>query len=198
MPPVRRHPDHDASSPRDGGGLGAGSEAGSGFGWGPAAEGGCGPVGGRLNLLLSYAGWQAESWADALPRMLEPMGVRSHRAQDGREASRVIESTPIHIAVVDLSLPLEAGSLPGAGAPELEECGPRLLELLSRGSQPPPTIVMKRERSSRDDAREMAAALRLGAFAVVDRPRHQSDVGVLLEVLRRALSRYYRGRWPGV
>lgn len=160
-----------------------------------------GACGGRLNLLLSYAGWQAESWADALPRMLEPMGVRSHRAQDGRQATKVIQSTPIHIAVVDLGLPLEATGDPvadaSASAPDLDECGPKLLEMLARGERPPPTIAVKRARSARDDAREMGIALRLGVFAVVDRPRHASDVDVLLEVLRRALGRYYQGRWPG-
>jgi hypothetical protein len=157
--------------------------------------------GGRLNLLLSHAGWRAESWVDALPRMLEPMGVQSHRALTGCEARRVIQTTQIHIAVVDLALPLEqAGSASGGGChePDLEEGGPRLLEILSRLDQPPPTVVVKRARSSRDDARDINAALRLGAFAVVDRPRHQSDVDLLLEVLRRALVRYYKGRWPGV
>lgn len=138
---------------------------------------------------------------DALPRMLEPMGVQSHRALTGCQAKRVIESTQIHIAVVDLALPLDdprASESLACHQPDLEEGGPRLLEILSRLSQPPPTVVVKRSRSTRDDARDINAALRLGAFAVVDRPRHQSDVDLLLEVLRRALVRYYQGRWPGL
>lgn len=158
-------------------------------------EGGCGGVGGRLNLLLSYAGWRGESWADALPRMLEPMGVRSVRASTGRDATRVIATTPIHIAIVDLGLPLEASG--GEACPDLDEGGPRLLELLARLEQPPPVVAVSRERGARGATRDMAAALRLGAFAVVERPREPGDVGVLLEVLRRVLTRRYDGRWPG-
>lgn len=150
-------------------------------------------VPGRLNLLLSYAGWHDDSWADRLPRLLEPMGISSLRAETGREASQVISRHPIHMAVVDLGLPLDAGSDPAAA----EEGGPRLLEVLRRLDQPPPTVVVKRGRSHREDCREINAALRSGAFAVMDRPHSASDLERLLEVLRRCLSRHYQGRWPG-
>ncbi len=154
----------------------------------PGADGSP-PAPHRLNLLLSYAGWDETPWVDRLPPLLNPMGIASHRAQNAREASRVIESTPIHIAVVDLALPLE-------GEKATEEAGPRVLELLARLKQPPPTLVIKRGRTSRDDRREMAAALRLGAFAVLDRPRAQQDLETLLELLRRVLTRHYRNTWP--
>ncbi|MFA6046068.1 MAG: hypothetical protein WC718_13880 [Phycisphaerales bacterium] len=129
--------------------------------------------------------------------MLEPMGVHSLRAQTGAEASRVIKSNPIHIAVVDLGLPLDEKSPETEPVPELEEGGPRLLELLSRLSEPPPVVAIKRCRTSRDDRRDMGEALRLGAFAVIDRPRDVNDLNVMLEVLRRVLERHYRGKWPG-
>jgi CheY-like chemotaxis protein len=128
---------------------------------------------------------------DLLPALLAPMGVRSLRARTGREATEMIRLEPAHVAVVDLSLPLEVGP---AGA--LEEAGARVLDLLSRLAQPPPTIIVKRARTHRDDARELAAALRAGAFAVIDRPRGQADLEVLLELLRRVLRRHYRDRWP--
>lgn len=149
------------------------------------------PAGGRLNLLLSYAGWQPHSWVDHIPALLEPMGVRALRAGTGREATAVIQAQPIHIAVVDLGLPM-------ATTDDTEEAGARILSLLSRVSQPPPTVVVKRSRTSRDDRREICDALRHGAFAVIDRPRTQADVEILLEVLRRCLRRYYHGRWPGM
>lgn len=161
----------------------------------PGVSSRCRP-GGRLNLLLSYAGWQAESWVDRLPPLLEPMGILSLRAGTGRQATRVIESNPIHIAVVDLALPLDEQAAPSDPAPELEEGGPRLLELLSRLEEPPPVIAVKRGRGSRDDARDLNAALRLGAFAVVDRPQCMNELEVLLNVLRRVLERHYHGRWP--
>ena len=145
--------------------------------------------GGRLNLLLSSAGWQPDPWAERLPRMLEPMGIRSHVARSAADAERVIESNPIHIAVVDLALPLDQTQTN-------EEAGTRLLQLLARLASPPPTVVIKRRRTARDDARELAAALRAGAFAVVDRPSAQRDLENLLEVLRRCMTRHYHNRWP--
>ncbi|MEZ6241612.1 MAG: hypothetical protein R3B57_01060 [Phycisphaerales bacterium] len=155
----------------------------------PAPE----PVGGRLNLLLSYAGWRPEPWIDRLPRLLEPMGVQSLRAGSGREASDVIRKYPIHIAVVDLGLPLAEGQRVAQGA---EGASYRLLEMLRRLDCPPPTVVVRQGRSSRDDRREMAAALRAGAFAVINRPHDTGELELLLEVLRRVLARHYAGRWP--
>lgn len=161
---------------------------------GPAAgQPGEGAPAHRLNLLLSYAGWDETPWVDRLPPLLDPMGIQSHRATDARDASRVIESTPIHIAVVDLALPLECSA---DGCKPSEEAGPRVLELLGRLREPPPTLVIKRGRTSRDDRREMSAALRAGAFAVLDRPRAQQDLETLLELLRRVLTRHYRDTWP--
>jgi DNA-binding NarL/FixJ family response regulator len=124
------------------------------------------------------------------------MGVTAHHAGTGREASRLIESHPIHIAVVDLALPLDLAASQFEREPEFAEGGPRLLELLSRLDQPPPVVAIKRSRSSRDDTRDLSAALRLGVFAVIDRPRELSDLNVILNVLRRCLERHYQGRWP--
>ncbi|MBM4108662.1 MAG: hypothetical protein FJ255_07590 [Phycisphaerae bacterium] len=156
----------------------------------PQGGGGPGPLGGRLNLLLSYAGWHPEPWVDHLPRLLEPMGVSSLRAGTGREASELIRTHRIHVAVVDLGLPLDDRD------PCAEEGGPRLLELLARLENSPPTVAVKPPRTSAEDRRCLNAALRLGAFAVVDRPRGLADLNVMLEVLQRALSRFYRGQWP--
>ncbi len=185
-----RHHSHDPFSP---GGPTNGSPDGDTFS--PA-----GPSPRRLNLLLSYAGWRSESWVDQLPRLLEPMGVQSLRAGTGRQASDLIQTNPIHIAVVDLGLPLDAAALDAAQthtlADETSEGGCRLLELLARLDAPPPTVVVKRGRSARDDSRELSDALRHGAFAVIDRPSGTRDLELLLEVLRRALSRFYAGRWP--
>lgn len=122
--------------------------------------------------------------------MLEPLGIQSFTASSVRDASRFIQTQRVHIAVVDLSLPLEPGD-------QAEEAGPRVLDLLARLDQPPPTLVIKRARTHRDDAREIAAALRAGAFAVLDRPREQREFELLLEMLRRVLTRHYQGRWPG-
>jgi len=155
----------------------------------------CTPPGGRLGLLLSCAGWQQDPWVDRLPRLLEPMGIIAHRAASGRQASEVIRTFTIHVAVVDLGLPLE-DSNSEAVDPALQEGGPRLLELLSRLAVPPPVVAVKRGRTQRDDCRDMSAALRLGAFAVIDRPRNPSDMNTVLDVLRRCLLKHYQGKWP--
>ena len=162
-------------------------------GSGRAGDGGRG-----LNLLVSYAGWQADPWVERLPKILEPMGVRAFRASTGREASDVIRRTPIHAAVVDLGLPIDGE--PEAAADEVSsnaEGGVRLLEILRRLETSPPVVVVKAARSVRDDQRVMAASLRAGAFAVVDRPHSTRDLELLLDTLRRLLTRHYEGRWPG-
>lgn len=160
--------------------------------------------GGRLNLLLSAAGpiaWRDESWAESLPRLLEPMGVRAWRVRSGREAAEVIRSMTVHIALVDLGLPLDgpaprADAEPGASGSSgpVSEGGARLLDLLSRLASPPPTVVVKRGRSQRDDTRTLCSALHAGAFAVLERP---VQIETALEVMRRILTRHYSGRWPG-
>lgn len=145
----------------------------------------------RLNLLLSCPGWRPDPWVERFPRLLEPMGIASHTARCGREASALIKAIPIHLAVVDLAIPLDQQ---GDG---VDDAGIRLLEVLSRLETTPPTVVIKRGMGERDDHREMTAALRAGAFAVIDRPREARDLEVMLDVLRRALVRFYQGRWPG-
>ncbi|MEM1330902.1 MAG: response regulator [Planctomycetota bacterium] len=145
---------------------------------------------GRLNLLLSYAGWEDQPWVERLPRLLEPMGIRSLHARCGREATEVINTEPVHIAIVDLGLPLDRDAASGPA-------GAKLLEVLRRLEQPPPTVVVREPRTQRENARDLAAALKVGAFAVVHRPRASADLELMLELMRRVLQRHYQGRWPG-
>lgn len=155
------------------------------------------PSGGRMHLLLSHAGWEDEAWVDRLPRLLQPMGVVSHRANSGEEASHVIRSLQIHLAIVDLALPLTSPVAPKEEqAPELAEGGTRLLELLARLPSPPPVVAVARHRTARGDARDMSEALKWGAFAVVNRPQRTTDVELVLDVIKRCLERHYRGMWP--
>lgn len=153
---------------------------------------------GRLNLLVTDGGWREESWADRLPRLLEPMGISAVRAGCGREAAAVLERTRVHAAILDLSLPLDArlrSQTPTSAACGLDEGGVRLLEFMARLSPRPPLVIVRQPRSVREDARTLALAMKLGAFAVVDRP---VDLERMLQVLGRLIDRCYRGRWPGV
>lgn len=167
-----------------------GGAANHSAGTGGVECGGGGGGGRRLNLLLSWGGWRPDSWADNIECLLRPMGVESIRARTARQAEQVIRSSPIHIAVVDLGLPLETGCT--GHAPD--EAGCRVLDLLRRLDAPPPTVVVRSTRAARDASRDLNAALRFNAFAVVDRT--SADVELMLKVLQRCMERFYHGRWP--
>ncbi|HEB60963.1 MAG TPA: response regulator transcription factor [Phycisphaeraceae bacterium] len=144
----------------------------------------------RLNLLLSEAEDTGTRWADLMPRLLEPLGVHSLRAHSGEEAASFIRREPIHLAVVDLAVPL---STPRPGQTSVEPGGVRILQLLSRLETPPPTVIVRRRQPNRTSDRQLINALQAGAFSVVDQP---VDLELLLETLRRALRRFYKDAWP--
>ncbi|MBC8203294.1 MAG: hypothetical protein H8E91_05640 [Planctomycetes bacterium] len=142
----------------------------------------------RLNLLLTRGGWREDATVVQLPSLLEPMGICSLTANSGEEATDVIENNVIHIALVDLSLPLRAGCTKGTPA------GERILQLLRRLDSPPPTIVLRpRQASQRAADRSLARSMQEGAFTVVDRP---ARLETILDALRRVLRRCYRNEWP--
>ncbi len=145
---------------------------------------------GRLNLLLSEPQEPAPTWAQQMPRLLEPLGISALLARNVREAARFIQVEPIHIAVVDMSIPLDE-----AGHPRLqtEPAGTRVLHLLARLDSPPPTVLVRDRRAPRESARQLCDALQAGAFAVIDRP---VNLEILLETMRRAVRRFYADAWP--
>jgi CheY-like chemotaxis protein len=165
-----------------------------------AAGDGCGSQRGclRLNLLLTAGGWAHDPWVDAVPQVLEPQGVRVLQARSGMEATQIIRTQPVHIAVVDLSLPFDGSTLGS------EPAGTRVIELLRRLDQPPPMVVVRPPQPSRRaSARSLVDALAAGAFSVVDRPCHPET---MLRVLHRIVERHYSSQdrsthggqpWPG-
>jgi DNA-binding response OmpR family regulator len=75
-----------------------------------------------------------------------------------------------------------------------DEVGSRILQLLRRMENPPPTIVVRPPQASRrESTRGLHTMLAEGAFAVLDRP---FPVESLLDTLRRILQRHYAGTWP--
>jgi len=150
------------------------------------------PFGGRLNLLLSSGpgSMPGNDWACQLPTLLAPMGVTTVIARSGAEATDVIRSTPVHLAIVYLGIPLETSTAEQSSG---GEGGKRVLELLSRLESPPPTLIIKARRTKREDGRALHAALTAGAFAVLDRPVNLETV---LRTMSRALSKHYADRWP--
>lgn len=142
----------------------------------------------RLNLLLTCGSWRPNSPIMQLPQLLDPFGIRSLTAKNGEEAVLMIEKSDIHIAIVDLAIPLKdntADRRPG---------GERVLQLLRRLDPRPPTIVIRpQQTSARENARSLARSLQEGAFTVVDRP---AMIETLLSALHRALRKHYSNRWP--
>ncbi len=123
-----------------------------------------------------------------LPRLLGPFGIRSLTAKNGEEAVQMIETSDIHIAIVDLAIPLKEATT------DKRPGGERVLQLLRRLNPQPPTIVIRpRQTSARENARSLAHSLHEGAFTVVDRP---AMLETLLNALHRALRKHYSDRWP--
>jgi CheY-like chemotaxis protein len=142
----------------------------------------------RLNLLLTCGSWRDNSPIRQLPQLLGPFGIKSLTAKNGVEAVRMIEESDIHIAIVDLAIPLAERSIDSRAG------GERVLQLLRRLHPQPPTIVIRpKQVTVRENARSLARSLQEGAFTVVDRP---AVLETLLDALHRALRRHYSDRWP--
>jgi len=140
-----------------------------------------------LNLLLSVPPDGRGPSLDQLARLLEPFGITSMQAESGEEAERLIRHTRVHIAVIDWSTPL-------ASRGNTDPAGERILQLLRRLAPTPPVVVIRPPQAAhRENVRGLTAALREGAFAVVDRPVH---LETMLEVMRRIVQRHYHDHWP--
>ena len=146
----------------------------------------------RLNLLLSMPAWRQRTAVEQLPPLLSPMGIQVFRTSSGEEAADVIRQVVVHIAVIDVSIPLQRNE--SASVESTSGGGPRILQLLRRLHQPPPVVVIRPPQPAvRESARTLTEALREGAFAVLDQPVHLES---MLEVMRRIVRRHYADCWP--
>src|SRR4051794_31478560 len=60
----------------------------------------------RLTVLLAN---EQEGWHQTVRGLLEPQGVQTLVARSGREALDLIESQPVHVAVLDQQMPQLGG-----------------------------------------------------------------------------------------
>src|SRR4051812_10568883 len=128
----------------------------------------------RLTVLLAN---EQEGWHQTVRGLLEPQGVQTLVARSGREALNMIESQPIHVAVLDQQMP-QLGGL-------------QVIRLMRDLKKDPPTaaILLANQLTSH----LLHDALAMHVFTVLAKP---VDFNVLLDSLARVLKRYHESRWP--
>jgi CheY-like chemotaxis protein len=101
--------------------------------------------------------------------------VQTISARSGREALHLIESTSIHVAVLDTQMP-QLGGL-------------QVIRLMRAIQQAPPAILLASQLTNH----LLHEALGMHVFSVLSKP---VDLNVLLDSLARVMRRYYEDRWP--
>ena len=127
----------------------------------------------RLTVLLAN---EQEGWHHTVRGLLEPQGVHTLVARSGREALNLIESQPVHVAVLDQQMP-QLGGLQVI----------RLMRDL-KTSQPAAILL-----ASQLTNHLLHDALAMHVFTVLAKP---VDFNVLLDALALVLRRYHESRWP--
>jgi CheY-like chemotaxis protein len=126
----------------------------------------------RLTVLLAN---EQEGWHQTVRTLLEPQGVQTLSARSGREALQLIESTPVHVAVLDAQMPQLGGM--------------QVIRMMREMRQAPPAILLAHDLTSH----LLREALGMHVFSVLSKP---VDLNVLLDTLARVLRRHYESRWP--
>ena len=130
----------------------------------------------RLTVLLAN---EQEGWHQTVRGLLEPQGVQTLVARSGREALNLIESQPVHVAVLDQQMP----QLGGLQVIRL------MRDMKHLKASPPPAILLANQLTNH----LLHDALAMHVFTVLAKP---VDFNVLLDALARVLRRYHESRWP--
>jgi two-component system sensor histidine kinase RpfC len=126
----------------------------------------------RFTLLLAN---EQEEWHRTVRQLLEPQGVQTLSARSGREALHLIESTPVHLAVLDTQMP-QLGGL-------------QVIKLMRDLQKAPPAILLAQSLTNH----LLHEALGMHVFSVLSKP---VDFNLLLDAIARVLKRHYESRWP--
>jgi len=128
----------------------------------------------RFTVLLAN---EQEDWHQTVRGLLEPQGVQTISARSGREALDLIESQPVHAAVLDQQMPQLGGM--------------QVIRLMNEQTKSaPPAILLTSELTSH----LLREALGMHVFSVLSKP---VDTNLLLDALARVLRRYHASQWPG-
>lgn len=132
------------------------------------------PHNNRFTVLLAN---EQEEWHQVVRQLLEPQGVQTIAAHSGREALSLIESTPIHVAVLDVQMP-QLGGL-------------QVVRILRESQHAPPAILLAHHLTDH----LLHEALGMRVFSVLSKP---VDLNLLLDAMARVVRRHYEGRWPSL
>lgn len=119
---------------------------------------------------------EQEAWHQTVRQLLTPQGVETLSATSGRQALALIESTPIHVAVLDAKMP-QLGGL-------------QVVKLMRDVRDAPPAILLAEQLTTQ----LLHDALGMHVFTVLRKP---VDFNLLLDSLARVIRRHYENRWPG-
>ena len=133
----------------------------------------------RLTVLLPDEPLAGGNWTHHVRALLEPQGVSTLSVRTGREALNLLESTQIHLAVLD-------ANMPGLGGLQII----KLLREHKPGKAPPPAILLSQHLTSH----LLHDALGMQVISVLSKP---PDLNLLLDTMARVLKRYHESRWPG-
>ncbi|MGH7179600.1 MAG: response regulator [Tepidisphaeraceae bacterium] len=126
----------------------------------------------RLTVLLPN---EQEGWHHTVRSLLVPQGIETLSARSGREALDLIQSRPVHVAVLDTQMPLLGGL--------------QVIRMMQQFEAVPTTILLASQLTSH----LMHEALGMQVFSVLAKP---VDFNVLLDTLARLMKRHYENRWP--
>ena len=129
-------------------------------------------AGNRLNVLLPS---EQEGWNQTVRKLLEPQGVFTLFARNGREALQLIQDQAVHVAVLDVHMP-QLGGL-------------QVIKMLKDMDNRPPAILLADHLTNH----LLREALGNHVFSVLSKP---VDLNLLLDALARVMRRYYESRWP--
>lgn len=158
---------------------------------------------------------ERQPWYRTVSHVLSPLGVKTFEATTGQEAMAVIEQHPIHLAVVDTQLP----GVNGLGVARLiqkmqqhaaaRESSFRVhVDMTSSQSGQtrhvqvrfehkqlvsPTVILLTPERTVESGSQVLQDALNFGVFSVLSQP---VQLDMVLDVMARAMRRFYENQWP--
>jgi len=128
----------------------------------------------RFTVLLAN---EQEGWHQTVRGLLAPQGVQTISARSGRDALDLLESQPVHAAVLDQQMPQLGGM--------------QVIRLMNEHrSASVPAILLADDLTSH----LLREALGMHVFSVLSKP---VDTNLLLDALARILRRYHSSQWPG-